>query len=77
MADDSVVQRLNITLPIWMIKEMLGSSKNKSGRIRELLNRGYIAEMRSRSGADKALNVDLARNLLFFDEMGQKSLINT
>lgn len=40
-----MVQRINVSLPEWMVRDMIGNSTNKSERIQELMTKGYMAEV--------------------------------
>lgn len=36
--------RLSVSLPQWVVKEIIGESENVSGRIEELVIKGYMAQ---------------------------------
>jgi hypothetical protein len=60
-----MVKRLNITLPEWVVKEILGKADNKSSRIYELLIKGYMSEkiemerLKNKSEISKGINEPL------------------
>ena len=41
--------RMTISLPDWIAEDIVGGTKNRSGRIVELLMKGYIAEQAKRN----------------------------
>lgn len=45
------VKKLCISLPNWIISEILSDSKNRSGRIEELILKGYMAEKEKNKNA--------------------------
>lgn len=36
--------RLSVSLPAWVVKDIIGEQKNISGRIEELVIKGYLAQ---------------------------------
>lgn len=53
-----MVRRINITLPDWILEEMIGDVENRSGRISELVIKRFIAEQKNKElmKNDKKIN---------------------
>lgn len=39
-----MTQKFNISLPDWVVNEIIGNVKNRSGKIEELIIKGYMSE---------------------------------
>ena len=60
-----MTKKLSVSIPDWIIEEVIGNQKNISARIQELIIKGYLAEKNKRLNEDdkKALSVILLRKL--------------
>jgi hypothetical protein len=60
-----LTKKLSVSIPDWIIEEVIGNQKNISARIQELIIKGYLAEKNKRLNEDdkKALSVILLRKL--------------
>lgn len=56
-----MVKKITISLDDWVLKDMIGEVENKSARIKELVIKGYMKELESKTKTPLGTLFNLAR----------------
>jgi hypothetical protein len=78
--EEKKVKSVNITLPSWILSEIIGETKNRSGKIVEYIIKGYMAEQEKRvlfnsiNKEKSALSKFLTDNLPYYLKFPENSL---